>query len=65
MVNDAPGGGAVVFGEVQCIHLDDRIYQDSYIQLAAYRPIGRLAGAGYTRVTDLFSLSRVPPPTEG
>ena len=61
-VNDGPGGGHVIFGEVQRIHVRDDIYRDGYIDLTAFKPIGRLAGSGYTRVTDLFEMHRVPPP---
>jgi flavin reductase (DIM6/NTAB) family NADH-FMN oxidoreductase RutF len=57
-----PGSGAAVFGEVQRIHIADDVYVDGYVRLQTLRPIGRLAGAGYTRVTDLFEMKRVPPP---
>lgn len=59
-----PGSGTAVFGEVQCIHVRDDIYVEGRIDLEALRPIGRLAGAGYTRVTDLFFMDRVPPPDD-
>lgn len=64
-VSKGPGGGAVVFGEVQRIHIRDDIYVDGYVQLEAFRPIGRIAGNGYTRVTDTFEMRRVPPPSPG
>ena len=57
-VSDQPGGGSVVFGEVQRIHIQDDIYQDGYILLEAYKPIGRLGGKGYVRVTDTFEMER-------
>jgi flavin reductase (DIM6/NTAB) family NADH-FMN oxidoreductase RutF len=60
-ISDAPGGGYAVFGEVLRIHIRDDIYQDSYVNLKALRPIGRLAGSDYTRVTDLFEMERRPP----
>jgi flavin reductase (DIM6/NTAB) family NADH-FMN oxidoreductase RutF len=57
------GSGAAVFGEVQCIHIREDLYdEDGYVKLERLKPIGRLAGAGYTRVTDLFFMERVPPP---
>lgn len=63
-INDRPGGGAAVFGEVQAIYIDDAIYdaERNYVLLDKYKPIGRLSGNGYTRVTDTFSMARVPPP---
>lgn len=62
VISESPGGGAAIFGEVQCVHVRDDIYEDGYILLEKYRPIGRLAGAGYTRVADTFEMHRVPPP---
>jgi flavin reductase (DIM6/NTAB) family NADH-FMN oxidoreductase RutF len=61
VISEGPGGGAAVFGEVQCIHIRDDLYQGGRVVLEALRPIGRLAGAGYTRVTDTFEMPRVPP----
>ena len=61
-INEGPGGGYAVFGEVQHIHIRDDIYQDGYVNLDALKPIGRLSGSGYTRVTDRFEMKRRPPP---
>lgn len=61
-ISEGPGGGAAIFGEVQCIHIRDDIYQDGYVDLAAYRPIGRLMGSGYAHINDTFEMARVPPP---
>ena len=52
------GNGASVFGTVTGIHVRDDIYVDGYIDLAALQPIGRLAGNGYSRVTDQFEIVR-------
>ena len=57
-VSDQPGGGAAVFGEVQRIHVRDDLYADGVVQLAALKPIGRLGGSAYVRVTDTFELDR-------
>ncbi len=64
VVSDQPGGGAAVFGEVQCVHVRDDLIEDGRIDLEAYGPIGRLAGNAYTRVRDPFTMERVPPPHE-
>ncbi len=61
-IGEGTGGGAAIFGEVQCVHIRDDIYVDSYVRLEALKPIGRLAGTGYTRVTDTFDMVRQPPP---
>ena len=61
VISDSPtGGGAAIFGRVQRIHIDDAIYQNGYVLFDKYQPIGRLAGASYTRVNDLFNLRRLP-----
>jgi flavin reductase (DIM6/NTAB) family NADH-FMN oxidoreductase RutF len=62
-VSDGPGGGSAVFGEVQCIHIRDDLYADGKVVIEALRPIGRISGAGYARVTDTFDVQRVPPPS--
>jgi flavin reductase (DIM6/NTAB) family NADH-FMN oxidoreductase RutF len=61
-ISERPGGGAAIFGQVQCIHVRDDLYADRHVALEALRPIGRLAGSGYTRVTETFEMKRVPPP---
>ena len=63
-INEGPGGGYAVFGEVQHIHIRDDIYVDGYVNLEAFKPIGRLSGSNYTRVTDLFEMKRRPPPPD-
>lgn len=60
-ISDGTGGGSAVFGEVQRIYFRDDLITDGRIGLDVLRPIGRLAGAGYARVTDTFDLQRVPP----
>lgn len=62
VVSENVGGGAAVFGEVQAIHVRDELLDDGRIDLDILRPIGRLAGAGYTRTTDRFEMVRVPAP---
>lgn len=62
VVSEQAGGGAAVFGEVVCIHVRDDLLENGRINLERYRPIGRLAGAAYTRVNDLFEMQRLPPP---
>ena len=64
VVNDGPGGGAVVFGEVQAIHVHDDVYDNGYIVLEALQPIGRLAGFDYAHINDVFEMRRVAPPVE-
>jgi len=64
VISDQPGGGATIFGRVQCIHVRDDIYDNGRIDLEALRPIGRLAGDGYARATDIFHMQRPAPPND-
>ncbi len=61
-VSDQPGGGAAVFGEAVCIHLRDDVYDKGHILVDRLKPIGRLAGNFYTRVSDIFEMARIPVP---
>ncbi len=58
------GSGAAVFGEVQSIYLRDDVYRDERIDLEALKPIGRLAGSSYVRITDVFELKRITDPAK-
>ena len=56
-----PGGGSVVIGRVVNIHVADGVLiENDKIDLHALKPIGRLAGTAYCRVTDLFDMNRPP-----
>jgi flavin reductase (DIM6/NTAB) family NADH-FMN oxidoreductase RutF len=62
-IGESPGGGCVVIGTVVHMHFDRSVYREgNHIDLSAYRTVGRLSGAGYCRVTDVFELKR--PPSE-
>jgi flavin reductase (DIM6/NTAB) family NADH-FMN oxidoreductase RutF len=62
-ISDEPGGGSLVIGTIVHIHVDDSVYRaGNHIDIQAYQPVGRLAGIGYCRVTDMFDLVR--PPSE-
>ena len=54
-----PGGGSLVIGEVVHIHVEERVLVGSdKINLAALKPVGRLAGGGYARITDIVEVER-------
>lgn len=58
-ISDQPGGGSVVIGDILHIHVDERVLVGAdKINLAALKPIGRLAGGGYVRMTDVFEMER-------
>jgi flavin reductase (DIM6/NTAB) family NADH-FMN oxidoreductase RutF len=53
------GGASVVIGEVVHVHVADNVlFQGDKIDLEELRPIGRLSGAAYCRVSDLFEMPR-------
>ncbi|MDP6396783.1 MAG: flavin reductase family protein [Candidatus Marinimicrobia bacterium] len=52
------GSGFVVIGTVVLFHVDDSIYENGRINLEKFKPIGRLAGSSYSRITDTFEIVR-------
>ena len=62
-LGDQPGGGSVVIGRVVHIHVDESVlFGKDKIDVTRLKPIGRLGGNGYCRVTDLFKM--VKPPSQ-
>jgi flavin reductase (DIM6/NTAB) family NADH-FMN oxidoreductase RutF len=60
-LSELPGGGSVVIGRVVHIHVDPAVMLGGdKIDLGKLQPIGRLAGASYCRVTNLFNIERPP-----
>lgn len=60
-INNAPGGGSIVIGQVVYLHIDDAVMiGDDKIDIQALQPVGRLAGPNYAHITDVFSLTRPP-----
>jgi len=53
-----PMGGAVVFGDVTGIYAREDVFVEGYVVREALKPIGRLAGNNYVRVTDVFEMER-------
>lgn len=64
VVNEGPGGGAAVFGEVQSVFVRDDLIENGRIPTEKLQPIGRLAGPSYAHINDFFAMHRVPPPKE-
>jgi flavin reductase (DIM6/NTAB) family NADH-FMN oxidoreductase RutF len=58
-IGNEPGGGSIVIGAIVHIHADDGVMLGGdKINLTALKPIGRLMGSGYCRVTDLIEMER-------
>jgi flavin reductase (DIM6/NTAB) family NADH-FMN oxidoreductase RutF len=60
-LGDQPGAGSVVIGRVVHIHVDESVlFGKDKIDVTRLKPIGRLGGNRYSRVTDLFKMVRPP-----
>jgi flavin reductase (DIM6/NTAB) family NADH-FMN oxidoreductase RutF len=60
-LGEEPGAGSVVIGRVVHLHVAERVLLgEDKIDLAALKPVGRLSGSAYCRVTDVFDLPRPP-----
>ncbi|WP_275286685.1 flavin reductase family protein [Halomonas elongata] len=55
---DRPRSGNLVLAEVIAVHADDDVWDGRHVNIEALRPIGRLAGADYSRTRDRFVLER-------
>lgn len=61
-LGQAPGAGSVVIGRVVHVHIDEEVLiGEDKISLARLKPIARLAGNAYARITDTFELERPAP----
>lgn len=52
------GGGFLVIGEIVMFHVADELLGHGRIDTGKLKPIGRLAGAEYTRLGERFTLQR-------
>lgn len=58
-VHPVPGTSSVlVLGEVVRVHTAERLWDGDRIDLAAYDPVGRTSGSGYTRLGEQFQMKR-------
>jgi flavin reductase (DIM6/NTAB) family NADH-FMN oxidoreductase RutF len=56
---DEQGGATVVFGRVKHVHIADEVLIGTdKIDPHILRPVGRMAGASYARITDIFEMPR-------
>lgn len=58
-IGDQTGSASIVIGQIMHLHVDERVLLGAdKIDILGLKPIGRLAGNGYCRVTDLFEMIR-------
>lgn len=57
--NHKHGGACVIIGRIVMMHFADDVLLDNYkINLENYKPISRLAGSGYAKIGEIFSVKR-------
>jgi len=54
----SPGAGFLVIGTIVIFHIDDDVYRDGKIDIKTLKPLGRLAGNSYTRISEIFDIVR-------
>jgi flavin reductase (DIM6/NTAB) family NADH-FMN oxidoreductase RutF len=53
------GGACVIIGRIVMMHIADDALLDNYkINLENYKPVSRLAGSGYAKMGEIFSVKR-------
>ena len=52
------GPSHVIFGEVLLFHVRDDLLREGLVDIQSYHPVGRLGGAQYCRVRDVFAMPR-------
>jgi flavin reductase (DIM6/NTAB) family NADH-FMN oxidoreductase RutF len=58
-ISPQPGGGSIVIGTIVHFHIEERVLLgDDKIDLTALKPVGRLAGNAYVRMSDVFEIDR-------
>lgn len=53
---EGAGSSNLVIGRVVKMHIEDALYKDGKINLANLKPVGRLSGPYYAKMSDLFTL---------
>lgn len=67
------GNGNMVFGDVVMAHVNERVWADGRVDVAALAPLARLGGSAYGALSDIFKrvrptwadLQQNPPPKPG
>lgn len=54
---EGAGSSNLVIGRVGKIHIEDTLYKDGKIDFGKLKPVGRLSGTHYARMSDLFTLN--------
>jgi len=53
------GGSVIIIGRIVLFHFDESVLLDDYkVNMETYNPISRLAGAGYSKLGEVFTVNR-------
>ena len=53
------GGGTIIIGKIVMFHFNDEVLLENHkINLENYKPVSRLAGAGYAKLGEIFDIKR-------
>jgi flavin reductase (DIM6/NTAB) family NADH-FMN oxidoreductase RutF len=55
---EVPTGSSIILGEVILVHIKDGLWAGDQISISKWKPIGRLGGQFYCRITDIFEMKR-------
>ncbi|GEN27179.1 hypothetical protein HVA01_08250 [Halovibrio variabilis] len=55
---DQPLAGTLVLAQVVSIHIDDALWDGRHVDMDLLKPVGRLAGSDYIRISDRFAIER-------
>lgn len=60
-ISDQPGGGWIVVGNVELVHVDEKVFDPTTFRLDREKlaPVSRLGGKDFLKSTDVFSLERL------
>lgn len=53
-----PGSSTIVVGRIVHFHIHESVYRDGKILIEALKPVARIAGIGYAKVTEVFDIPR-------
>src|SRR5262249_4948784 len=56
----AGGKRSIILGEILRLHIrDGMVTPRGHVDLSVFKPVGRLAGSGYVRLSDKFEMKRM------
>jgi flavin reductase (DIM6/NTAB) family NADH-FMN oxidoreductase RutF len=60
-ISTQPGGGSIIVGQVLHMHVADSVLVGTdKVDIEKLKPVGRLAGKSYCRISDIFEMTRPP-----